>query len=61
MRERSVVVAYLLWFFLGALGAHRFYTGRWVSGVVWMLTGGLAGVGWFVDLFLVPGMCRDPR
>lgn len=29
---RSPVVAYLLWFFLGGFGAHRFFMGRMGSG-----------------------------
>lgn len=33
-RAPSMLVAYLLWFFLGALGAHRFYLRAYVSGAV---------------------------
>jgi len=51
-----VGVAYLLWFFLGVLGVHRFYCGLVVSGFVWFFTGGLFGIGWLVDVFLIPGM-----
>ncbi|MYA66811.1 MAG: TM2 domain-containing protein [Gammaproteobacteria bacterium] len=32
-----MVVAYVLWFFLGSLGAHRFYLGRWRSAIVLIL------------------------
>jgi TM2 domain-containing membrane protein YozV len=45
-------IAYLLWFFLGWCGIHRFYCRKWVSGVLWMLTFGLLGVGWGVDAIL---------
>jgi len=38
---------------------HRFYLGRVVSGVVWLLTGGLLGIGWLIDLFLIPGIVRE--
>ena len=31
----------------------RFYVGRPVSGLVWLFTGGLLGVGWVVDFFLL--------
>ena len=31
--KKSAVVAYLLWFFLGGLGVHRFYLGRTGSGI----------------------------
>lgn len=54
----SAGVGYLLWLF-GFTGAHRFYFGRRVSGLIWLLTGGLCGVGWLVDLFLIPSMDRD--
>ena len=54
----SVGIGYLLWLF-GFTGAHRFYFGYRVSGLIWLLTGGLCGVGWLVDLFLIPAMDRD--
>ncbi|MFO0818958.1 MAG: NINE protein [Pirellulales bacterium] len=51
-------VGYILWIF-GFTGAHRFYFGRPVSGTIWLFTFGLLGVGWLIDLFLIPGMARD--
>lgn len=54
----SVGVGYLLWLF-GFTGAHRFYYGKKMSGLLWLLTGGLCGVGWLVDLFLIPSMDRQ--
>ncbi|MBL8573411.1 MAG: TM2 domain-containing protein [Hyphomicrobiaceae bacterium] len=33
-KEKSMLVAYLLWFFLGGIGAHRFYCGKVASGLV---------------------------
>lgn len=32
----------------------RFYVGRPASGIVWLLTGGLFGIGWLIDFFLIP-------
>lgn len=51
-------IGYILWLF-GFTGAHRFYYGKPVSGVIWFLTLGLLGVGWLVDLFLIPSMDRE--
>lgn len=51
----SLLFGYVLWIF-GFLGAHRFYYGRPVTGTVWFLTLGLVGIGWLVDLFLIPSM-----
>ena len=54
----SLVVGYVLWIF-GFMGAHRFYYGRPISGTLYFFTLGLMLIGWFVDLFLIPGMDRD--
>ncbi len=54
----SKLMGYLLWIF-GFLGAHRFYYGKPVTGTIWFFTLGLLGVGWLIDLFLIPGMDRD--
>jgi len=55
--SHSLVIGYLLWIF-GFIGSHRFYYGRPVSGTVYFFTLGLLGIGWFIDLFLIPGMNR---
>jgi TM2 domain-containing membrane protein YozV len=57
MKTHSPVIGYLLWIF-GFTGAHRFYYGKPVTGVIWFFTFGLLGVGWFIDLFLIPSMDR---
>ncbi len=51
-------VGYILWIF-GFMGAHRFYFGKPVSGTVYFLTLGLLGIGWLIDLFLIPSMDRQ--
>jgi len=51
----SLLVGYVLWIF-GFLGAHRFYFGRPVSGTIYLFTFGLLGIGWLIDLFLMPGL-----
>lgn len=54
----SKVIGYLLWLF-GFLGAHRFYYGKPITGTIWFFTLGLLGIGWLVDLFLIPAMDRE--
>ena len=54
----SKTVGYLFWLF-GFTGAHRFYYGKTLTGVLWFFTFGLFGIGWFIDLFLIPSMDRE--
>ena len=51
-------VGYILWIF-GFTGSHRFYYGKPISGTIWFFTLGLLGIGWLVDLFLIPGLDRQ--
>lgn len=57
-QTHSVLMGYLLWLF-GIMGAHRFYYGKPISGTLWFCTLGLLGIGWIIDLFLIPGMDRE--
>jgi TM2 domain-containing membrane protein YozV len=54
----SLLLGYLLWIF-GFMGAHRFYYGKQITGVIWFFTLGLFFIGWIVDLFLIPSMERE--
>jgi len=54
----SKTIGYILWIF-GFMGAHRFYFGKPKTGTLWFCTFGLLGLGWFVDLFLIPGMDEE--
>jgi len=56
--SHSLLVGYFLWIF-GFLGAHRFYYGRQLTGTLYFFTLGLLGIGWLIDLFLIPGMDRE--
>jgi TM2 domain-containing membrane protein YozV len=42
-------VAWILLTFLGLLGVHRMYMGKWLTGILYLLTGGLLGVGYIYD------------
>lgn len=53
----SVMIGYILWIF-GFFGAHRFYFGKPITGTIWFFTFGLLGIGWLIDLFLIPSMDR---
>ncbi|MDV2995987.1 MAG: hypothetical protein N4J56_005641 [Chroococcidiopsis sp. SAG 2025] len=59
MRETGV--AYILWCacFLGVCGVQRFYCGKYISGIIYLFTLGLFGLGQLVDLALIPGMVED--
>lgn len=72
--KKSVGVAYLLWFFFGGFGGHRFYLGETGSAaalliitlvsialmfvVVGFFTLAISAIWVFVDLFLIPGIAR---
>lgn len=58
MNSHSKIIGYLLWIF-GFLGSHRFYYGKPVSGTIYFFTLGLLGIGWLIDLFLIPSMDRE--
>jgi len=74
---KSVGAAYLLWFFLGGLGGHRFYLGRTGTAVVMLLMtilGGATapfgigftlwaavGIWWIVDAFLIPSIIQKQK
>jgi TM2 domain-containing membrane protein YozV len=51
--EKSRAAAALLCFFFGALGIHRFYVGKIGTGILWLLTAGLFGIGALVDFIII--------
>lgn len=56
--SHSLIIGYCLWVF-GFMGAHRFYYGRKITGVIWFFTLGFFIIGWIIDLFLIPMMDRS--
>lgn len=55
---KSSGISFLLWcaWIFGFGGIHRIYLGKYVSGILYLLTWGGFGIGQIVDLFLIPGM-----
>ncbi len=56
--DKSLAVAYVLWFFFGYLGVHHFYLGKVGRGVGYLLTVAWFLIGWLVDLFTLPAQVR---
>lgn len=48
---KSKSVATILAIFLGGLGFQWFYVGKVGKGILYLLTGGLLGIGWFISIF----------
>lgn len=73
--KKSAVIAYVLWWFLGTFGAHRFYLNQGGTAIAMLVITlvsvplclvfvgfiglGIIGVWWIVDAFLIPGMLQE--
>ena len=58
--EKRILIAFLLAFFGGPLGLHRFYVGKTGTGILMILTLGGLGIWWLIDVvMLVSGSFRD--
>ena len=49
----SKTAAILITFFFGVFGVHRFMTGKIGTGILWLISGGVFGIGWLVDFIKV--------
>lgn len=56
--DKSLGVAYLLWFFVGFLGVHHFYLGKVGRGIGYLLTFGWFMIGLLIDLFTLPSQVK---
>jgi len=52
-------VAWLLLTFLGVFGIHRFYMGKWVTGLLYLCTGGLLLIGVLYDYWTLNGQISE--
>ena len=59
--KKSAGAAYLLWFFLGFVSAHRFYLGKPVTAILQIVSYFflIGFVWWFLDFFLIPSIIED--
>ncbi len=48
--EVSYNIGWILLTFLGVFGIHRMYMGKWITGIIYLFTGGLFLIGWLYDL-----------
>jgi len=58
---KSKATAYILWCgsLLGFCGLHRFYIGKVWTGLLWLFTLGLLGIGQLIDLFTLSGQVDE--
>lgn len=48
--DTDYTLAWILLVFLGMFGIHRFYLGKWVTGILYLLTFGFFMIGYLYDL-----------
>lgn len=62
MSEKRILPAFLLCFFLGCFGAHRFYVGKIGTGILQLITLGGLGIWALIDfIFIIIGAFTDKQ
>ena len=57
--RKSYNLSWILLTFLGIFGIHRFYLGKWITGLIWLCTGGLFLLGLLYDLWTLNEQIDD--
>lgn len=52
-------IAWILLTFLGVFGIHRLYMGKWITAIIWFLTGGLFAIGYIYDFWTLNGQVSE--
>ena len=58
-KETGIAYALMLFSLIGVCGIQHFYLGKIGRGILWLLTGGLLGVGLIIDLFTLPQQVKN--
>ena len=62
MSNKSKSTTFLLCYFFGALGVHRFYLGKLLTGVLMLFTGGGLLIWWIIDIYrIIAGRFKDKQ
>ena len=62
MSNKSKSTTFLLCYFLGGLGVHRFYLGKLITGILMLVTGGGFAIWWLIDLYrIITGRLKDKQ